>query len=105
MHTIITWLAEASPSGGDSHTLEWWLIWSTVVLALVTLATAIVTGLQTWISWKTYKVESEKTNNAINKSSDVSEHAIDGMEHVAVVAITHNERVRQMKHIRKGKGV
>lgn len=82
----------------ESHTLEWYLVWSTVALAIVTLATAIVTGLLTWISWKTYKVEAEKTASIANNS-------IDSIEHVAVVAMTHADRVKKMKHLRRGTDV
>lgn|SRR5512138_3905475 len=89
-------------AGIESHTLEWYLVWSTVALAVVTLVTALITGLLTWVSWKLYKVDAEKNKQLIDKSAEVANNSIDSMEHVAVTAITHSDRVRRMKRLRKG---
>jgi hypothetical protein len=69
-----------------SHVLELFVILSTIALTIVTVAL-------TWISYKLYKVDSEKVSSIANNS-------IDSMEHVAITAITHEDRVRQLKRIR-----
>lgn len=101
----LIWLAQEVQIGGiESHTLEWYLVWSTIVLAVVTLATAIVTGLLTWISWKTYKVEAEKTVNQTNKTIELANNSVDSMEHVAVTAIDSAARHRELRRLsRKNK--
>lgn len=67
------------------HTAELLVIVSTIALT-------VVTALLTFVSWKLYKVDAEKTNNAI-----------DSMEHVAITAITHEDRLRQLKAIERMK--
>lgn len=84
-----------------NHTLEWYLVWSTVGLGLATLSGMLVTMLLTWVSWKLYKVDAARSET----SAKVANNSIDSMEHVAVVALTHEDRIRQMKLLRKGRGV
>lgn len=66
----------------DAHVIELSIVVSTIALT-------IVTALLTWVSWKLYKVDADKTN-----------HSIDALENVAITAITHEDRVRQLKAIK-----
>jgi ABC-type bacteriocin/lantibiotic exporter with double-glycine peptidase domain len=103
---VLTLIAQSAELAGvESHTLEWYLVWSTVALTVVTLTTTLVTALLSWVSWKQYKVEAEKSKVVSDNATSVANNSVDSMEHVAVVALTHRERVRAMKHLRKGSGV
>lgn len=48
----------------------------------------------TWVSWKLYKIDAQKT-------TVVAKESIDSMRDVALTALTHEDRVRQLKHISK----
>jgi hypothetical protein len=78
-------IAEAVETVESSHLLEW-------LLVITTVALTIPTALGAWISWKLYKVDSEKTK-------EIANNAIDSIESVAKVAITHEDRVRELKAV------
>lgn len=69
------------------HMTEWLVIVSTIALTIVSTAL-------TWVSYKLYKVDADKTASIANNS-------IDSMEHVAITAITHEDRVRAIKRFRR----
>jgi hypothetical protein len=105
---LVYYLAtETNPELGgiDDHTLEWYLLVATGILAAITLATALVTGLLAWVSWKLYKIDAEKTEKIVSESGTVANNSINSMEHVAVNALSHPERVRRMNRIRRGRGI
>lgn len=98
---------ETNPELGgiEDHTLEWYLLVATGTLAAITLATALVTALLAWVSWKLYKIDAEKTEKLSSDNKEVANNSLNSMESVAVAAISHRDRIRQMNRIRKGRGI